>query len=217
MKSLNRYLLAFACLAAAFLACKNDDEPAPPEVVVDEALTVGNQGLVNAGMVRVEDFIVRDFASETPTHVNYGLVMTSEQLVQVTYGDKNFWEIDQDNLSDYVTGVVFNVYAPIQVQGGTVSDNLLGGAAERTFTMAADPVSQSEGDYLYSEASFSILDSNDFNNTRAYFATEGTIKIKGTFPNLEVTLDLLLEDDVRLLTASLKGTISLTFQVIENR
>lgn len=218
IKYSNRWLLVLVCVVVASLSCKKDDgDEAPPEVMVDEALIVMDQGFVNGAMARVEDFVIRDLTSPEPTHVNYGMVLTSEQLEQVQFGEKTFWQIDEDNLSNYVTGVVFNLYSPIQVQGGTVSENLLGGANERTFTMSADPVNQSEGDYLYQEASFSILDRTDFNNTRAYFVTEGTIKIKGTFPNLEVTFDLLLEDDVRLLTGSLKGSVELNFPVIENR
>lgn len=217
MTQLNRYLLALMLLIVASLACKNDDDDTPPEVVVDETLEVLDQGIVNGAMARVEDFVIKDLTSPDPTHVNYAVVLTSEQLEQVQFGEMTFWQLDEDNLSNRVTGVVFNLYAPIVVQEGTVSDNLLGGANERTFTMAADPVNNSEGDYLHDGAGFSILDRVDFNNTRAYFVSDGTIKVKGTFPDLEMTFDLLLEDDVRQLTGRLQGTIQLTFEVIENR
>ncbi len=218
MTQSNRYFLVLVCVVVAMLACKNDDgDEMPPEVMVDEEVNVADLNLENAAMARVEDLVLRDLTSPEPNYVNYGVVLTSEQLEQVQFGDKMFWQIDEDNLSDNVRGVVFNLYSPIVVQEGTAEQNLLGEAEERTFTMGADPLNNSEGDYLYQGVSFSILDRIDFNNTRAYFATRGTIKIEGTFPNLELTFDLVLEDDVRLLTARLEGTVQVSFQVIENR
>lgn len=218
MTQSNRYFLVLACVVVAMLACKKDDgDEMPPEVMVDEEVNVLDLDLENAAMARVEDLVLRDLTSPEPNYVNYGVVLTSEQLEQVQFGDKMFWQIDEDNLSDNIRGVVFSLFSPIVVQEGTAAQNLLGGAAERTFTMGADPLNNSEGDYLYQGVSFSILDRIDFNNTRAYFATEGTIKIEGTFPDLELTFDLVLEDDVRLLTARLEGTVQANFQVIENR
>ncbi len=217
MRNTNRLLLALICLIVASLSCKNDDDDTPPEVMTDETLEVLDYRIVNGAMARVEDFVIKDLTSPDPTHVNYGVILTSEQLEQVQYGDKMFWQYDEDNLSNRVVGVVFNLYSPIVVQEGTAAQNILGGADERTFTMAADPVNNSEGDYLFDGASFAILDSEDFDNSRSYFATEGTIKVKGTFPDLEMTFDLLLEDDIRQLIGRLQGTIELTYQVIENR
>lgn len=218
MTQSNRYFLVLVCVVVAMLACKNDDgDETPPEVMVDEEVNVVDLDLENAAMARVEDFVLRDLTAPEPNYVNYGVVLTSEQLEQVQFGDKMFWQIDEDNLSDNVRGVVFNLYSPIVVQEGTAAQNLLGGAEERIFTMGADPLNNSEGDYLFQGVSFSILDQIDFNNTRAYFATQGTIKIEGTFPDLELTFDLVLEDDVRLLTARLEGTVQVSFQVIENR
>lgn len=214
-------LLLFTCALAASLACnKKDDQPIPgPTPAADlELHETSDFNFADYGMARVEDLDPNDLSSDNPTHVNYGVAMVNTVLQEVEYGEKTFFQLDPNDQSEVLVGVVFNLYSLIEAQGGTAADNLIGSGAERTFAFAqysaTDP--KPTGNYFV-EGTLAILDKTNEQNIRSFIFTEGTITVSGQAPDFSIEFDVSMLDDVRNIEGAFTGTATGSFQIIENR
>ena len=215
-----RFLMASLLALVTFMACNKDDGGDPiPQPAIDEAIGIADLQIQDAGLARVENLDPRNpSGSAAPTHVNYAVSLVNTDLVEVQFGESTFFQIDENDPSNVLIAVAFNIYSPIVTFGGGATANVLGGANERTFRLETFENRTQIGaeEYFFSGAALAILDRNDAANIRAYMVTEGTVTVSGSLPNLTFTFDLTFFDDVRNLTSTLTGSVTPSFRVIEN-
>jgi len=215
MKKQN-YLLLLTLAWVLSLAC-NENDPIPDPQPEAEALTTSDFNFRDMGIARVENLDPNDLGSVNPTHVNYSVVLSTADLDEVNFGGKTFFEVDLVSGDGGVTAVVFNLYAPITVDGGTAAENLLGGQNERVFNLedfaSGGPSANS---YFIANASIVKYVFNRWEQNRSFLFTEGTITLSGTSPDFTLDFDVNMNDNGRNIDGTFSGSTSGTFRVFEN-